>query len=520
MRHFLLYLLVFAQFVTQRATPACLTTASCCAFLPSCSNNHCPQSCSTAGGSVCLAGKKPTHQVLHRASAQATHAPLDPAHAPVADDGFEVLALTSPEAVSQFFLCCKDAGVLPAELLLQPRKPQRPVLLVGAVGEATARRFTAQLLGDAVSAYDARDRLGRQASVAAQATKEQPERHEELKSPPLLLQPPLSEQQADDDDAAPTAASAATKALLEQSLLLVSSNASGVALAQQLRERVAKEAATTNVAATAATFAAAGEDVAAWQSVEPPRCSRCHRPARRVLWPASALADSRFACALTGASSSSSSCSSQDTNHPVCWWIRRFNIYTMAPSALSPAQRNSLLSLIGSRCLASEESNSDTLNGCGIAVMLGSPSAVSSWVATNRLPRRCCHGNRSDSTCDCLVAVCIGETTAAAARAAGFSRVVCPRTPGLTDWLRCLYTAMAARHRTRRESAKGGAHAARAKKPLVIVTRPEAQASELLQLLAKGVSTHAAETPRGSLPELSAVIAPGVLHAATAAKFK
>ena len=52
-------------------------------------------------------------------------------------------------------------------------------------------------------------------------------------------------------------------------------------------------------------------------------------------------------------------------------------------------------------------------------VSFGSPSAVRAWA------------ERAGTS---AVAACIGETSAAAARKAGFARVLCPESPGVAAW--------------------------------------------------------------------------------------
>lgn len=419
----------------------------------------------------------------------------------VLEDGFEVLVMTSPEAVRQFFLCCRENGIASKDLLIllqqQQQQTQQQEVLVAAVGQRTADVFLQQLHAAAAPGAAAASLLGRQNPPQTPHQQQQEQQQHQ--------QPAVCTEES-------TAATTAADAGLATPRLFVPTDASGVSLAKQLRAFIGNQ---STEATTTATEGAAPVFRLNHQ------CRWCKRPLCRVLWPSSALADDRFAKTLLRTTSSTTSntgscCCSREA---ICWRVCRYDIYTTKQRSLTLSQREQICMLLSSRCLLTNHSNSsrclrinngnniinnssrkqeDLLGVCGAAVMFGSPSAVSAWADTNRLPV-VCPGN-SNNSCECLSAVCIGATTAAAARKAGFRRVVFPAEPGLRGWLRCLYTSLgrpSSHHQGEQHLhqdtgvasvAASGILSSRydsssTQRPLVFVTRGESQASELLELL-------------------------------------
>ena len=113
--------------------------------------------------------------------------------------------------------------------------------------------------------------------------------------------------------------------------------------------------------------------------------------AGRVLYPASAIADTTLETGLAARG----------------FRVARLNVYTTLPAEVAPEE-------------ARRARQAD-------AVTFASPSAVRAWV-------RVVGGD--------LPAACIGETTARAARDAGFSRVFYPERPGLEGWVRSVLQAV------------------------------------------------------------------------------
>lgn len=295
---------------------------------------------------------------------------------------WEVVALTSPEAASQFVACWQEAGA-PAPWLEIP--------LFALVGNGT-REALLSALGEHQKKQSSEKRCSSSDAAAALSS--------------LRLW-------------SPTRASA--KALVSELPLFLS---------QELSRRDLQTAA-----------AASGEERAPSQSL-----GFGEKKNLRLLWPTSALAADTLETLLLERKASPR------------FMVERINFYTTLPTRLSRGERQAALDCMQSFCrpdgkasleegICPQQSlrSDDDSATATVLVLLTSPSTAKAW-ALNGLPLRCSRETPSGrpsarGACEgCVAAVCIGETTAAAARAVGEKATASPlRADSASLSLHCLF---------------------------------------------------------------------------------